>query len=1529
MDVELRPEGFEAIAQRHERDEEDVEDITDTSEKTQHVVFRGEGGPIGQVRVSELAETFCCDIFAQPLAFRVAVIEAGDTLQPLEVLVALDSLDSGAEPKQNRASLIRRHAAHTADRELDQASRHGAHLLYKGQQVVGAGRRRDVRRQPLRSPEGDGYGFGDVGAELEASRAPSSIIRGRRLAVEQSLPHVLPLDLQRIDLGERRFELEGRDAKGAAQRRQIDELVGRGAARVQNRTVAAAEIAEHQLALHQLEHCMKLRDLALGQANVVQRVATDTHGQQGIRLPECRMELGVDDLEADASGHGRPPVQPSLVQLEAGGKHRLEDVEPTPFPAWGGVIGCARRPGDPMDLNALEKHLLHAAGAIVADPLVLRRVIKHDRRAHGLVPHGRCYALSRQALLDVADFEMLRVPLADIPPEVILVARPTPADLRGHSDAESTTELWRAVFHGRVHLALERLAREGKLDDAAVRERIEYIGQTEFDEIRGILRHDDALLPPGNDREVYIEFAATFLELRHFAPALLVPTFPGLSDVMRVDQTLGLDIDPRPLLEEGRPRGVTTFSPTIALPTSATATASAFGPASLRAQDLTVEPVSAREGRALIARGKSARSEGNDVRALLLCARAATSRDATVHADASREVHDALAGLSARLCNALRCEAQERGVPLWADVLRPLAERAGAERTRLRYGVEGRLLYRIQRACVANERQSRIVDMPTWILSLGKRPMVRSADVTRPVIVARQLAIASHAVHETRLASHDRAALSAALRWALGRAESNVRRSLAPRLRALLDKVKLSPAHTPEVLARDKLVDELIDQILRQGFLSFPQLRDAISRNELKLDDLDGPRQWVLGDPLLEADRLLAVELDGIYQRSDIYLRALQRASSVPFGTRIGRTVFLYLVLPMVASFVLLEGVGHIVNPLVHLAGLPSVEILSVTSFVVLSIVAFALIHSEPFRAFSRQALTVVGVILAWAFFRIPRAILTRPSVQRWLSRPAVRMALRRIVLPLLLGVGVYFLTPLRAEDIYLGLAGALGVFAGASGLMGTRIGSWVEDLFVEQLVPTWQVMSRQWIPGLVRLVGGVFGTMMDWLERAIYRVDELLRFHRGDSAVLLWSRALAGLGWATIAYVIRLYVTLLVEPELNPLKHFPVVTVAHKMFVPLTGQMFAIASMVFSPFGSIIGGAMAAVTVFLFPSMTGFLMWELKENYRLYRDARPERLGPTRLGPHGETMRGLLVAGVHSGTVPKLYERLRRAAQRDDELARKRRGKRRSRGESGLARFRAGIREVETGIRRFAERELVASLRGCRRWKHGDLTIDGVDLSSNRIRLRLSSDTLPGGPCEITIEQQGGAVIAGIARPGFLHTLQRASTQGALLFENALAGFYHRAEVDFVREQIEAEIPEGAQYEIEEAGLVVWPTGNFRTEHLYSFELATPTTVSPVVTGDPGDVPPRVLDTRRFLYRHQPIAWSAWVAAWRAADHDAAQVPRLIAGASILPYGARAMMDSTPLPPNVARRLASLPSDATIVDPNAGELPTSEPERR
>ena len=49
----------------------------------------------------------------------------------------------------------------------------------------------------------------------------------------------------------------------------------------------------------------------------------------------------------------------------------------------------------------------------------------------------------------------------------------------------------------------------------------------------------------------------------------------------------------------------------------------------------------------------------------------------------------------------------------------------------------------------------------------------------------------------------------------------------------------------------------------------------------------------------------------------------------------------------------------------------------------------------------------------------------------------------------------------------------------------------------------------------------------------------------------MLVTKAVLGLVWFFVAYVVRFCVNVFLEPQINPIKHFPVVTVGHKLLFP------------------------------------------------------------------------------------------------------------------------------------------------------------------------------------------------------------------------------------------------------------------------------------------------------------------------------------------------------------------------------------------
>ena len=1138
--------------------------------------------------------------------------------------------------------------------------------------------------------------------------------------------------------------------------------------------------------------------------------------------------------------------------------------------------------GAHMDLLALER-ALHAteARALLADARLIRRVIKRHRRLPGVglqVPHAHCYGIRREALLEIVGAAELGRAASELPEHVILLPRPEPEELAQTPEAELLRDCWRYGFHARVHLEIERRAADGKLTEAMLRERVHRIGQTEFDEIRLVLRQDDLLLPPHAELSTYAEFAALYLELRHFAPELLGEMFPTFDDFASADAAVAEDVDAELLLEACRPEGAAPAAKHAGAPEAPAAHPSEEeeAPFAPRAGDLVAAT--------LRRDADEARRRGNAVRSALSRLQLA----ATGGPDAAALTEEAgvdLATLARRLDEALGSPPGAAGAAgaagpegkgsvdtaAWTAALVSLARKAVARGLFRR--IEARMLYDLQSACLAAEKDIGKVDLLDWARSLGRRPVARLLPATRPIRVARALADAAKKLPRVHLPEAERASLGELCAAARARADTNIRGALRPTLIEVLREVGLRAESVPGEVALAKLVEELLDHATAHGFLGLGLLRDALSRNQLKLHDLSGPGELFAGDALLEADRRLALALDGVHRRGEIYLRFLQKLSSLLFGTSLGRPFSLYLVLPLGAAFVALEGVSHIVTPLSHLLGLlpphHHVHLLTPASFVVTSIVLFGLIHSARVRGVASVGLHAVGFALAAVFVHAPAWILARPLVRGVLESRAYLTVRRYLFKPGAIAAAAVYASPLRhrPEGTWLPIAAAL--FLAINVVLNSRTGVLVEEIVFDFLARTFRRLRRQVLPGLFRFVVDFFRKLTDAIDRAIYAVDEWLRFHEGQSRVLLGGKAVLALGWFAFAYFLRFYVNLFLEPTFNPVKHFPVVTVAAKMMIPITKTVAdAVFAACVGTLGVLLAGALAFVAVGSIPGVFGFLVWEFKENYKLYRATRAATLHPVPIGHHGETMSALMKPGFHSGTLPKLWAKLRRATRK---------------GEGAVEKHKVAMREVEEAVERFVDRELVALLGHSPAWTGGPVHVARVLLASNRVRIELIRGPHGAHPhraapskaesCAIAFEEQSGWLVASVARAGWLDALP---VSDRVVFENALGGLYQLAGVDLVREQIEAALPGAPPYDVGDQGLVVWPGGGYGTEIVYDLEARK--RLLPRVRGEAIEGAAPELERSRILFREQAITWTEWVAAWNAT------IPaRVVKGTSLL----------------------------------------------
>ena len=420
-------------------------------------------------------------------------------------------------------------------------------------------------------------------------------------------------------------------------------------------------------------------------------------------------------------------------------------------------------------------------------------------------------------------------------------------------------------------------------------------------------------------------------------------------------------------------------------------------------------------------------------------------------------------------------------------------------------------------------------------------------------------------------------------------------------------------------------------------------------------------------------------------------------------------------------------------------------------------------------------------------------------------------------------------------------------VFVVLALILNSRAGRTAQEVAADGLVRTGRQLTSRIVPGLVRWILEIFTELMELIDRGLYRVDEWLRFKAGQSRITLVVKGTLGTVWSAVAYFLRLYINLFIEPGVNPIKHFPVVTVAAKLMYPFSKPiLIALSGPADQLMGTALGTLFAAFTVFVMPGVAGFLVWELKENWKLYRNTRPKTLREVSIGHHGESMVGFLKPGFHSGTIPKRFTKLRRTAWKADER--------------GVAKHRGELHHVEDAIYKFADRELVSMLNEAAAFRVTDVAVAHVALGANRVQIELAAPSVSAGRARIAFEQQSGWTVASVPERGWIDGL--ADDQRRIL-EVALAGFYKRAGVDLVREQVEhvlAGDDEPPPYDISDEGLIVWPGHGYETEAVYDLRAPYP---SATLRGAPwdGELPP--LTGRRALYDREVVSWAVWTTVW------------------------------------------------------------------
>ncbi len=1134
------------------------------------------------------------------------------------------------------------------------------------------------------------------------------------------------------------------------------------------------------------------------------------------------------------------------------------------------------------DVRRIELAAVQAAvraaepAALFIEPRILRRVIKQDRRLAGIglhVPHGHVYVIERERLLVIVERSELDLsPAAELPPWVILLPRPEEDDpLLGRSPEQALLWYWRQLFHARVHIEIEGRLAENRLDQADIRERVRELGATEFAEVRQVLTRDDLIPPTHTEAAAWVEFAAVACELRYFAAADRALYFPALRDWGRVDELLGRDVRHEVLYRETRPEGVPDE---IALPRGTVEDDGEFDVVEPPPPDATPSPARCTR---LQNQAQRAARVGNQVKAAVLRMRAAEHARPEQQAGVRAEAEDELRGLARRLQAAFGF-AEER-VEEWTAALGPLLGPACSGFRR----VEARFLYDLQKVCIAHERGFFRFAWGEWLRSGRKGPLRRPLPVLQQVIIAKQLRSASRRVATIGLAAEERERIEELLSGLVDRAEVDLRQQARPLMTSVLDEVGLVPANVPERVARRKLVEELLDRVVEHGFITMGDLRDALSQNDLKLPDVSGLLELVRGDKLLRADRRLGSALDGAYRAGAIYLRWPQRLSSLAFGTPLGRFLTQYLVLPFGGAYLALEGLKHLglwvvdlatPDPVASDASAASRVVPSAAnswefnvSFLLLGTLLLFVMHRPRFRAWLVRTIASTGSFVRRIVFELPADLFRAAWVQRILQSQTYAVLRNYVFRPSIftgLCAGLFHLSGRTWDRDF-----TIQFFLGANLLLNTPLGRFANEWLADVLVRSWHELRIRVLAAALQWVMDLFHFLLEWLERIIYTVDEWLRFRAGDARALTVVKLVLNTAWYFVSYVVRFCVTLLIEPQVNPIKHFPVVTVSHKVLLPLTPE-FALRLIPF--FGSRTAYTIATATVLVLPGVFGFLVWELKENWRLYVANRARKLVPIAIGRHGETLARLLRPGIHSGTLPKLYAKLRRALRQGPTAKRAR----------TVSRYLAQLNSVEVSVRRCVDRTFCAFLAEDGFCRGVPPAVGAVWLATNRIDVELRHPLAPRESLWLRFDDRAGWLTAQIHRRGWLDLLEAADRER---FDAALAGLYKLAGVDLVCEQWEQQLgPVVDQAVLTHDELVLAANGTGDGSVSYRLRSSSAQLVPHARNGRPVPDWP-VLDRDDVLYDESPIDWDDWVAVWANGAVEPADGARF---PTVLPAAAR-----------------------------------------
>jgi len=523
-----------------------------------------------------------------------------------------------------------------------------------------------------------------------------------------------------------------------------------------------------------------------------------------------------------------------------------------------------------------------------------------------------------------------------------------------------------------------------------------------------------------------------------------------------------------------------------------------------------------------------------------------------------------------------------------------------------------------------------------------------------------------------------------------------------PRLELAMREADFVPRNHRETVAAQKMRLELLDVIKRRRHLKFTDVRDIVARNILRLPD-PTLRELVSGDRLARFDRTASRALPGVYRSGAFYIKGLQQLGAPLFGTDPGRWILSHLLLPFGSAFLVLKTLDLLVALVAH--DEQAVQLATPTTVFLSGALVNLVVHSRVGRRLAAAFWAGTRALLRFLLFDGLRQLLRWGPMARLMKTGLVRALWGSLIHPLLIGTlpllpVIALATLIDAVPVEPGLWLAGIAFALGTLARNTPAGRRFLDDLSTDVGLYLRRLNQTLLIGLIQRLLYFFKETMRRLAQWLNRVDEALTLQVGERPHRLLLKVTLAPMWRFAETLIEFYLTVLVEPQVNPVKHFPIVTIGHKLMLPfLPAITVALVDITGAVLPKFISYPFVTLTIALLPGLFGFLVWELKEDWRLYqanhRRGTPEdaagvgaEIGvePAIVGAHGETMAGLMMRGFHRGTLPKGFDRLRQVIGEEirEQLP----------YPSRLRRAQRHLEEVQYAMCVFFERELTFALR-------------------------------------------------------------------------------------------------------------------------------------------------------------------------------------------------------------------------------------------